>query len=287
MRPRDVAKHRRYIQAQPPWLRFWLVFDVDRDASWDAAEVAGLPTPTFIAINRQNGHGHLAYGLDTPVRLEYWNGRRGPANYLAAIKCAMTARLAADSAYCGFICKNPLHRCWATLWSDHLFSLGELHGWLEDDLHQYHLPPREQLTGVGRRNVETFDHVRNWAYCRVFKHKVDNGTLETWRMACTKEAEAFTAQHTDPLDRSECRGIGRSVSKWTWAKFTPERFAAIQRKRGRGGIAVCAERAARDRRILELIQSGETRDAVAEKLGVSRSTVARVLRAEGVKAISG
>ena len=53
-----------------------MVFDVDRDASWYAADEAGLPAPTWIAINRRNGHGHLAYRIDTPVRLEDWNGRR-------------------------------------------------------------------------------------------------------------------------------------------------------------------------------------------------------------------
>ena len=53
-----------------------MVLDVDRDASWYAADEDGLPAPTFIAINRQNGHGHLAYGIATPVRPEHWNGRR-------------------------------------------------------------------------------------------------------------------------------------------------------------------------------------------------------------------
>ena len=104
-----AAMRRRYIQPQPPWLRVWVVFDYDHDGAWCAADEAGLPVPTWAAINRQNGHGHLAYGIDTPVRLKRWNGRRGPANYL----------------------------------------------------NQYHLPV--PIVGVGR-NVETFDHVRKWAY---------------------------------------------------------------------------------------------------------------------------
>ena len=36
--PRNAARRRRYIQPQPPWLRVWMVFDVDRDASWYAAD---------------------------------------------------------------------------------------------------------------------------------------------------------------------------------------------------------------------------------------------------------
>ena len=230
--PRTAAQRRRYIQPQPPWLRVWMVFDVDRDASWYAAAEANLPAPTFTAINRQNGHGHLGYGIDTAVRLEDWNGRRGPANYLADVERAMTARLRADPYYSGFTCKNPLHRSWTTLWGDHPYTLGELHGWL-GDLNQYTLPQR--TVGVGR-NVETFDAVRAWAYRLVLPHKADGGSLETWRMACTGAAEQFTGEHHDPpLHDSECRWIGASVARWTWREFTPERFAEIQRERGRAG----------------------------------------------------
>ena len=56
--------------------------------------------------------------------------RRGPANYLADVERAMTAKLRADQLYSGFTCKNPLHKHWVTLTHDHPYSLGELHGWL-------------------------------------------------------------------------------------------------------------------------------------------------------------
>ena len=230
MLPRNLAKRRRYVQPQAPWLRVWMVFDVDRDGSWCAADEAGLPAPTWTAINRRNGHGHLAYGIDAPVRLERWGGRRGPANYLADIERAMVARLGADPSYSGFTCKNPLHRSWQTLWSEHPYSLGELHGWL-GDLDAYHV---DRVVGCGR-NVQTFEHVRRWAYRLVLQHKADGGTAETWRMACIGAAEHFTAEHSPPLHRSECAWIGRSVSKWTWARFTAERFAEIQRARGAAG----------------------------------------------------
>lgn len=283
--PREAAKRRRYIQPQPPWIRVWMVFDVDRDGSWCAADEAGLPGPTWAAINRANGHGHLAYGIDTPVRLERWNGRRGPANYLADVERAMTARLRADPSYSGFTCKNPLHRHWTTLWTDHPYSLGELHGWL-GDLNEYRLPAAP-AAGVGR-NVETFDAVRRWAYRAVLEHKAAGGSLETWRMACIGAAERFTGDHHNPvLHRAECRWIGRSVSKWTWERFTAARFAEIQRARGRGGEAVQAKRAERNRNIRELLDAGYSWSLTARVVGVSRATVARVARATGVKAISG
>jgi len=281
--PRNAAKRRRYVEPQPPWLRVWMVYDVDRDASWAAADEAGLPEPTWLAVNRQNGYGHLAYGLAVPVLLGPDNLDR-PKRYLADVQRAMTAKLQADVNYAGFIAKNPLHRHWITLWGDHLYSLPELHRWL-GDLRAYRLPAR--TVGVGR-NVETFDAVRHWSYRAVLQHKADGGSLDTWCMACQGAAERFTAeQHCPELHRSECRWIGRSIGKWTWSKFTPERFAEIQSERGKvGGKASGASRreavAERNRRIVALAASGVTWAAIAEALGVSRSTVARVLRVEGV-----
>ena len=192
--PRSMAKHRRYIQPQPPWLRLWLVFDYDRDSAWCAADEAGLPKPTITVINRRNGHGHLLYGIDTPVRMENWGGRRAPARYLADVEHAMTAQLRADPSYSGFTCKNPLHRHWVTHSIDHPYSLGELHGWL-GDLKKHHLP--ERVIGVGR-NVETFDMTRKWGYRAVPEHKGAGGSLETWQKACTGAAERFTQEHHHP-----------------------------------------------------------------------------------------
>ena len=244
-----------------------------------------LPAPTFTAINRQNGHGHLGYGIDTPVRLEDWNGRRGPANYLADVERAMTARLRADPYYSGFTCKNPLHRHWTTLWGDHPYTLGELHGWL-GDLNQYTLPQR--TVGVGR-NVETFDAVRAWAYRLVLQHKADGGSLETWRLACTGAAEQFTGEHHDPaLHNAECKWIGSSIGKWTWAKFTPERFAEIQAERGKASGQRRREAVTeRNRRILALASEGVTQRALARAFGVSAGTINAVLRSRVQRTISG
>ena len=70
--------------------------DYDHDCSWYVADEAGLPAPTITVVNRDNGHGHLLYGIDTPVRMERWGGRRAPANCLADVERAMTVRLDAD-----------------------------------------------------------------------------------------------------------------------------------------------------------------------------------------------
>ena len=286
---KPAAMRRRHIQPQPPWVRVWLVFDYDRNYSWYAADEAGLPSPTITVVNRDNGHGHLLYGIDTPVRMEHWGGRRAPANYLADVERAMTVRLRADPRYSGFICKNPLHRHWATLYHDHPYSLGELHRWL-GDLNEYYLP--ERVIGVGR-NVETFDMTRKWAYRAIREHRAAGGTLETWEQACVGAAVRFTEeQHHPPLQRSECGWIGRSVGRWTWKHFSARRFAKIQAERGRASGKARREAAAeRNQHIRELYAAGYTQVLIARVVGVSRKTVGRVLRnshaPNGTRTISG
>ena len=288
--PRSMAKHRRYIQPQPPWLRLWLVFDYDHDCAWCAADEAGLPAPTITVVNRQNGHGHLLYGIDTPVRMENWGGRRAPARYLADVERAMTAQLGADPSYSGFTCKNPLHRRWVTLYHDHPYSLGELRGWL-GDRDEHHLP--ERVIGLGR-NVETFDWLRRWGYRNVLGHKAAGGTPETWREACISEAIRFTQEHHHPpLHRSECGWTGSSVSGWTWERFTLPQFVEIQAARGRASGKARREAVAeRNQHIHELRAAGYTQVLIARVVGVSRKTVGRVIHNgthpnNGTRTISG
>ena len=188
----------------------------------------------------------------------------------------MTVRLGADPSYSGFLCKNPLHRHWATLCNDHPYSLGELRGWL-GDLNEYHLP--ERVIGVGR-NVETFDMTRTWAYRAIREHRAAGGTLETWEKACIGAAVRFTQEHHHPpLHRTECGWIGRSVSRWTWKHFTARRFAEIQAERGRASGKARREAVAeRNQHIHELHAAGYTQVLIARVVGVHRNTVRSVLQ---------
>ena len=190
----------------------------------------------------------------------------------------MAVRLGADLSYGGFTCKNPLHPYWETLSNDHLYTLPELAGWL-GDLNDYRLPVRRAI-GLGR-NVETFEAVSRWAYRGIREHKAAGGTLDTWRQGCIDNAEAFTvARHMPALDRSECRSIGRSVGRWTWERVTDEWFSTRQAARGRAsGVSRRAAAAERNGRILTLADSGMTWAEIRAVTGVSRSTVARALRA--------
>lgn len=287
LRAKATALRKRHIQANPPWLVCHLVFDYDRDGAWGAHDEAGLPAPTWTAINPSNGHGHLGYSIKRPVMVEHYNGSRQAARYAIDVQRAMTRRLGADVAYSGFMTKNPLHRCWAVLQNGRQYSLGDLGAWLGDDLPLVrHRRLSEPAIGIGR-NFDTFDTVRQWAYSAI-REQWEVGDESAWEQACVGAAiEHTTGRHEPPLHAAECGWIGRSIARWTWTRFTRAQFSRVQSARRRGGKAVRERRSERDRQIMALVETGETHAAVAAALGVSTKTVQRAVRAEVDKTISG
>jgi hypothetical protein len=117
IRPRSLvsAIQKKYIQANPPHLRVWTIFDVDYPGAAVAWEDVNLPPPSWATINRSNGHAHLVYGLRAPVLVESIDARQAPIRYLNAVEAAFRAALKADSGYSGLITKNPAHPLWKLL----------------------------------------------------------------------------------------------------------------------------------------------------------------------------
>lgn len=92
-----------------------MVFDIDRAGASVAWEDAALPTPTWTAINRENGHAHLAYGLSAPV-LVAESARWQPIRFFKGIKGAYREALHADRGCSGLITKNPHYPLWRVLY---------------------------------------------------------------------------------------------------------------------------------------------------------------------------
>lgn len=218
----------RHIQPNPPMQITWLVFDLDYAGAAFAWEKPKLPPPSIIAINPQNGHAHLFYGLVTPVTVSD-AGRKAPIRYAAAIQAAYAAALQADLGYAGLIAKNPLHPGWRVIWVNHLYDLNEMAEWVT-------LPkrlPTRQPIGLGR-NCLLFDEVRAWAYRWVREYKRNDATPVGWQSAVIGQAEQMNRFDT-PLAYAEVKAIARSVSKWTWREFSDEAFSATQSARGKRG----------------------------------------------------
>lgn len=278
IRDPQQASRCRYIQANPPWLRTWLLFDIDDPAAVLAWDDALLPEPAWAAQNPANGHAHLAWGLDAPVLLGQ-HDRSGPMRYLAAVESAMRVQLAADPGYSGLITKNPRHGDWRVFWGRRLYDLPELQDWL--DLPRHTPRKTDDRHGLGR-NVATFDHVRYQAYpqIRYWKH-AGQGAYVGWQNWLHHTALDYThAEHPQPLDRRECHWIARSVAHWVWHRFNVEasdaRFSATQAVRGRQKGA--------DRRgwalpiARGLAAEGWTQREIAEDLGVAQKTVSNWLQ---------
>lgn len=274
------ALRRRYIQANPPWLRVFPVFDIDREGAALAWEDAELPPPLWSAINRENGHAHSGWCLEAPVLLGD-HDRQKPMRYLCAVESAMRERLGADPAYCGLITKNPAHSHWRTLWGpEHRYTLGELAEYLPGI--EKHIPrKRPELVGLGR-NVDTFDWLRKYAYreIRLWYGQRERGVFVAWLNHLYHVALNFTAnEHPDPLDYRETHHIAKSVSQWVWRNLDASGFSAWQAKRGReSGQARRGKNAERDAAIRKLRAEGLKQREIAVLVGCSQQVVSYILQ---------
>ncbi|MGY3382100.1 hypothetical protein ACVWYS_004123 [Arthrobacter sp. TE12231] len=251
---REVALQRRYIQANPSALITSLVIDVDHDDALLRAmdQTSGVPTPSYVAQS-PTGRAHVGYLLKAPVcRTD--NARLEPMRFAARVEAGLVNALDADRGYAGFLTKNPIHEHWDTVWgTDRLYTLKELAtdlwGWMPRTL------PRKAAdnSGLGR-NVALFNRVRLWSYPGVRRYWSDGPTV--WGEVTHAYALAVNQEFAVPLDGQEVDHLARSVSRWTWRNFTPERFTEIQTERGRnGGTASGAVRTAQKMANDELIRS--------------------------------
>lgn len=240
IRPRCYATaiKRRYIQVNPPHLRMWLLFDIDRAGGALAWEDAMLPMPAWAAVNRANRHAHLAYALSAPVLTADYKGRQAPLRYLAAIEAGMNAKLGGDSGFASLITKNPVHPHWMTL-----------HG-VPDALRGYDLQYLDEFVDVAKfrpyvgktnvhaeglgRNCTVFNLAARWAYknVRLFK---SGGGIRMWEAAVLTRCESINGDFPHPMIFSETKAIAKSISKWVWTRFditaSDARFAQLQRHR--------------------------------------------------------
>ena len=277
IRPAATAKKSAFIQVNPPWARTFIVLDVDRPGGayqWDAAN---LPVPYWNSVNPENGHAHTCYALDAPVLMGD-RDRKAPMRYLAAVEGGLTARIEADIGYGGLITKNPTHRHWRTLTGGWPVDLDYLAEFIDLERHVPDWRKAVPECSIGR-NVATFDHIRQYAY-RAVRKWWERRNYVHWQNHLHDRAQLFTqGEHRSPIDTKECHHLARSVARWTWNRFSPEGFARWQSNAGKRSAEARRKRnAARDARIVELKESGESYRAIANLVGISRGAVEGVLR---------
>ncbi len=278
---RNKALGMQYIQVNPARLKYWMVFDVDRKDAAYAWEDANLPPPAWAAVNKQNGHAHLAWGLSAPVSSGDAS-RIAPMRYAAAIEAGFREKLHADVGYSGLITKNPLHQLWKTLRiTDHLYDLGELAEYVDLDRFRLKGKKKPEPVGLGR-NCLLFDELRNWSYSAVRRHR-GSRIYTLWESECLSKAlelNSVFAAPFSPLHEKECLNLAKSIAKWTWKRDAGAlvRFTARQAAKGKKGgqasgrvRAVANEDKRTSARLMRI--NGMSIREIATALDVGKSTV--------------
>lgn len=266
---KDTAIKRLYIQHNPPTHIQALVLDVDKEFAAIAWDLAYLPPPNWSCQNRENGHAHLGYFLQTPVcTTEY--GSRKALDYLAKIQAGFTRELKADTGYSGLITKNPLHGDWrTTIWRKEPYELWELAEYVE----LLPLTKEQQQIGLGR-NCTLFDVVRKWAYKAVREHR--GGTWGVWYAEVLERALDANTAFSEPLPYNEVKATAKSIAKYCWQKDTMayNRFRERQQMKGsKGGLAKGRVYTDKREQADQLRQQGLKQKEIAEILCVSTRTL--------------
>lgn len=253
----------------------WLVYDIDRPTAAFDYQDSPLPPPNIIAVNQDNGHAHLFYGLENPVH-NYSGASQKALRYMASIDVALTEALGADPGYSKLLSKNPLHDRWITLYiRGDLYDLDELADWL--DLTKYQ-DKRKRLpsTGLGR-NATLFERLRIWAYRARRQPFLSE---EMFSDAVRNQALQFNAEFDPPLPHSEVRSTAKSVARWTWRRMSPEGFRASQKRRSEVAAAKRSQQAQELRQaIVEAREQcpGLKQEDLAAMIGVTQKTISKHL----------
>ncbi len=220
----------RYIQHSHENLMEWLVTDYDGLFDFGILDdVAHLPYPNYICCNPSNDHAHLAWLLSKPVSFN-GSSREKPREFFEAVRRGFTRRMGADFRYRGTLTKNPLHPSWnSQIIHERPYELRELDSALTHEDKKFTNPEKIEL-GLGR-NTDIFNSIRHFAYRESGVIKKNGGTIEDLRVSVATAAEQMNIQFENPLPYSEIRSTVKSVTNWTWSKYTGAGRSEANRKR--------------------------------------------------------
>ena len=262
IRPKRTAIQKPYIQHNPPCLVSSLVFDIDRQDAYFAWSDANLPTPTWIAKNRQNGHAHIGYMLLAPVCTTH-RAKQNVIQYLAKIEQAYSLALGADRGYTGLITKNPCHGTW----ENHTFGVQPYDlNYLADFVELQELKTDlKEVSGLGR-NCMMFDNVRFWAYEAIRAHR--GSTFDVWLGKVLEQCQNANSAFIEPLPYSEVNATAKSIARYCWKKDGYHYQEFIDRQSRKGAMG-----GKKSKRLP--VDGSEASTKPWESMGISRATFYR------------
>lgn len=300
IRTKYYAVNHKYIQVNNPNLTRYLIVDIDEHDAYSILLDSHLPQPTYISINRANGHLQCAWKLRDAVSTSY-NSRVAPMKYLAAIEVAYNKRLKGDLSFGDCLAKNPLHDHWHNEYYDTEYSLHELADYVDlSEKDASNIAANDDVAGLGR-NSAVFDIARKKAY-KMVRSASSKPQFQSWLSVILEHCESLNKQFSRPMLHNEVTGIARSIARYTfkmWNEFmdSMDNFRSIQAVRGaiggklgsnkavsgaKGGTK--SRRRASSRkdtllpRVLMMKSKSYNHRAIAEDLNISASTVSLWLR---------
>jgi hypothetical protein len=199
----------------------WLVFDLDHDdvLIWENVD---LPSPNLIVYDRNSGKSHYFYAIVPVCTSE--KARSKPIQYLKSVRRAYCTKLNADPAYSGPVAKTPGHPWWCTIENhSHVYDLNELADYVDLDPPEFGARPDIDSVSHSRHCV-LFERLRFYAYAIVNDFKSSNRRFSDFSRALTVRAvelNRFEDMGFDAnLTHSQVKATVKSVSRWTWDRYT-------------------------------------------------------------------
>ena len=287
IRTKVYASNHKYIQINYPNLIKYLIIDIDEADSYSILLDSGLPQPTYISVNRQNGHLQCAWKLADAVSTSY-NSRLAPMRFLKAIEAGFRTKLKGDLSFGGCLAKNPLHEFWSNEYCDTEYSLHELADFVDLSEKDASYKTEAKTLDDENRNDSLFNVARHWAYNEI-RTNGKKPMFETWRNVliayCEKMSEKFTSLVN--FSYNEIKGIALSIARFTfknWNDFvsSAENFSRIQAEKGKKGGAKSKRGASPQKAKLMPIVRALANDknshrVIATLCKISASTVSRWL----------
>lgn len=304
--PKAIASKQAYIQPNHPQIIKWLVIDIDSPLKHTTTQPyydenllfryydRHLPTPTFIARNRENGHVQYFIKLTEPVTM-FTGSHSHPLRFLKNIQYALNVLYGGDMSFGGSLAKNPLDfETWDIfLTGAEGYTLNELAEFIDFD-QPTNKPPKKAknddkispFAGLGR-NCDTFDYLRFLAY--PIAHKMTYTALYNHLLALGLE---FNSRFEQPMLLNEVKAICRSIAKFcktspryvAYTKLFSEKQAEKGRKGGlvsdssKGGLARSASYDSKREQAKAMFVNGAKISAIATALDVHRNSVSAWLK---------
>ena len=281
----ETALKLNYIQANHPYYTYYLILDLDYEASLVEIlySLIGIPLPNLLIENPENGRAHILFELETPI----YNtdaSRQKPILYAYAILRALQRLFGADVGYVGLVTKNPFSSQWRayTLCSTP-YTLDSLNSYLEITWKDAQKPVKqEEAIGLGR-NCYIFHTARHWAYVEIRQYR--GKTYNQWLECVIQHCIGLNQSLPQPMQYGEIKGISKSIARFCWKNdaYCYQEFIQRQKYKGKqGGLKGGTSRSKQYEKLRdkakELKQTGSSIRKIAEILKLPKTTIGRWLK---------